>query len=170
MLRLHSIASLHGKTARRARDSHRSKRDRATGERNKMKLALRGLDFAGAALGLILALCSPAWPGGSSDEEPHDHDDGPRYFGFVKDAGGKVVPDAKVMAEIKGRGTVITRSDKVGTYKLPGFGKDIDPKNVIVSCSKDGYKQIRTFRRPPTGKGPVTAIETECTMQRMGSK
>ena len=65
---------------------------------------------------------------------------------------------------------MITRSDKVGTYKLPGFGKDIDPKNVIVSCSKDGYKQTRTFRRPPTGKGPVTAIETECTMQRMGSK
>ena len=136
-----------------------------------MKLALRRFDLAAVAgLGLILALYSPVWPGGSADEEPHDHDDGPRYFGFVKDASGKIVPDAKVTAEIKGRGSVITRSDKVGTYKLPGFGKDIDPKNVVVSCSKDGYKQIRTFRRPPASKTPQTAIETECTMQRVGAK
>ena len=136
-----------------------------------MKLISGRIDFlAGIALGLTLTMSTPVRSGGSSDEEPHDQDDGPRYFGFVKDASGKIVPDAKVTAEIKGRGTVITRSDKVGTYKLPGFGKDIDPKNVIVSCSKDGYKQTRTFRRPPTGKGPVTAIETECTMQRLGAK
>jgi hypothetical protein len=136
-----------------------------------MKLISGRIGFVvGVALGLTLTMSTPARSGGSSDEEPHDHDDGPRYFGFVKDASGKIVPDAKVTAEIKGRGTVITRSDKVGTYKLPGFGKDIDPKNVIVSCSKDGYKQIRTFRRPPSGKAPVTAIETECTMQRVGTK
>ena len=136
-----------------------------------MKVALRRPDFAAAAgLGLILALYSPVWSGGSSDEEPHDHDDGPRYFGFVKDANGKIVPDAKVTADVKGLGAVITRSDKVGTYKLPGFGKQIDPKNVTISCSKDGYQQIRTFRRPPAAKTPQTAIETECTMQRVGAK
>lgn len=136
-----------------------------------MKVALRRRDFAAAAgLGLILALYNPVWPGGSSDEEPHDHDDGPRYFGFVKDANGKIVPDAKVTADVKGLGAVITRSDKVGTYKLPGFGKQIDPKNVTISCSKDGYQQIRTFRRPPAAKTPQTAIETECTMQRVGAK
>jgi hypothetical protein len=136
-----------------------------------MKLISGRIGFlAGIALGLTLTMSTPAWSGGSSDEEPHDHDDGPRYFGFVKDSNGRIVPDAKVTAEIKGRGTVITRSDKVGTYKLPGFGKDIDPKNVIVSCSKDGYKQIRTFRRPPASKTPQTAIETECTMQRVGAK
>jgi len=135
-----------------------------------MKPAFRRLSFAAPALGLILALYSPAWSGGSGDEEPHDHDDGPRYFGFVKDASGKIVPDAKVTAEVKGLGSVITRSDKVGTYKLPGFGKQIDPKNVTISCSKDGYQQIRTFRRPPATKTPQTAIETECTMQRVGAK
>jgi hypothetical protein len=136
-----------------------------------MKLISGRIGFVvGVALGLTLTMSTPARSGGSSDEEPHDHDDGPRYFGFVKDASGKIVTDAKVTAEIIGRGTVITRSDKVGTYKLPGFGKDIDPKNVIVSCSKDGYKQIRTFRRPSSGKGPVTAIETECTMQRVVTK
>jgi hypothetical protein len=137
-----------------------------------MKLAIKRIGLAaGIALGLMLTTSTPVRPGGSGDEGPDDHqDNGPSYFGFVKDAAGKIIPDAKVTAEIKGRGTVITRSDKVGTYKLPGFGKEIDPKNVIVSCNKEGYKQLRTFRRPPTGKGPVTAIETECTMQRIGAK
>jgi hypothetical protein len=122
------------------------------------------------ALGLTLTISNPAWSGGSGDEDSHDQDDGPRYFGFVKDASGKIVPDAKVTAEVKGLGSVIARSDKLGTYKLPGFGKQIDPKNVTISCSKDGYQQIRTFRRPPATKTPQTAIETECTMQRVGAK
>ena len=123
----------------------------------------------GTALGLMLTMSTPVWPGGSGDEGPDDHqDNGPSYFGFVKDANGKIVPDAKVTAEIKGRGSVVTRSDKVGTYKLPGFGKEIDPKNVLISCSKDGYRQIRTFRRTQPGKAAVAAVvETECTLERV---
>jgi len=78
---------------------------------------------AAALLVVILVVYQPAWAGG--DAENHDHqDDGPSYFGFIKDASGRTVPDAKVTAEIKGRGSVVTRSDKVGIYKLPGFGKD----------------------------------------------
>jgi hypothetical protein len=111
------------------------------------------------------------WPGGSGDEGPDDHqDNGPSYFGFVKDTSGKIIPDAKVVAEIKGRGSVVTRSDKLGTYKLPGFGTQISPANVIISCSKEGFKQVRIFRRTQLGKTPVTAVETECTMQRVGAK
>ena len=125
---------------------------------------------AAALLVVILVVYQPAWSGGDADNHDH-HDDGPSYFGFIKDASGRTVPDAKVTAEIKGRGSVVTRSDKVGIYKLPGFGKDMSPNNVIISCSKDGYRQIRTFRRPPPpGKGPVPAVETECTLQRVGPK
>jgi len=70
-----------------------------------MTLAFRRLDFAAAAtLGLILAIYGAAWPGGSSKDEPHDHDDGPRYFGFVKDANGRIVPDAKVRRRSKAGG------------------------------------------------------------------
>ena len=65
-----------------------------------MKLISGRIGFVvGVALGLTLTMSTPARSGGSSDEEPHDHDDGPRYFGFVKDASGKIVPDAKVTAE-----------------------------------------------------------------------
>ena len=126
---------------------------------------------AATALGLILAMVTSVWPGGSSDEGPDAHqDNGPSYFGFVKETGGKVISDAKVTAEIKGRGSVITRSDKLGTYKLPGFGKEVSPANVTISCSKDGYRQSRTLTRTPLAKKPLVAIEIECTMQRVGAK
>lgn len=118
--------------------------------------------------GLALAIPQSASPGGNDDSLPQDHhDDGPSYFGFVKDSSGKTIPDAKVTAEIKGRGTVITRTNATGLYKLPGFGKEVAAANVIISCSKDGYRQSRVFRRMPPGKKPVSAIETECTMQRI---
>jgi hypothetical protein len=137
-----------------------------------MKLASERRRFAAViALALTLAMCPPVWSGGNDDIGPEDHhDDGPSYFGFVKDTSGKIVPDAKVTAEIKGRGSVVTRSDKLGTYKLPGFGKEITPNNVIISCSKDGYKQARILRRTPPGKKPLVAIETECTLQRVSAK
>jgi len=122
-------------------------------------------------LGCALITFTPAWPGGDAgDADDHSHDDGPRFFGFIKDTSGKIVPDAKVTAEVKGLGSVVTRSDKLGTYKMPGFGKHISPNNITISCSKDGYKQSRTLRRTAPGKNPVTAIEIECTMQRVGAK
>ena len=121
-------------------------------------------------LGFALITFTPGWPGGDAGDHDHSDDDGPRFFGFVKETSGRIVPDAKVTAEIKGLGSVVTRSDKLGTYKLPGFGKHISPNNITISCSKDGYKQTRSLRRTAPGKDPVTAIETECTMQRVGAK
>jgi hypothetical protein len=136
-----------------------------------MKVERRNLLCAAVAVGLIFVAALPVWAGGSGDEGPFDYKDiGPSYFGFVKDTSGKIVPDAKVTADIKGRGAVITRSDKLGTYKLPGFGKEIPPDNVSISCSKEGYRQTRVLRRTPSSKQPVTAIETECTMQRVTAK
>jgi len=120
---------------------------------------------------LLLGIVGTAWAGGSNDEGPDDHQDaGLSYFGFVKDTTGKVIADAKVTAEIKGLGSVIARTNATGAYKLPGFGKDISPKNVTISCSKEGYKQTRSFTRTPLNKKPLTAIEIECTMQRVAAK
>ena len=55
---------------------------------------------------------------------------------------------------------MVTRSDKLGTYKLPGFGKHISPNNITISCSKDGYKQTRTLRR--TAPGPYRTRCHDC--------
>ena len=123
-------------------------------------LALSGAALSGAAL-------SCAWAGGSSFGEDEDtEDEGPSYFGFVRDTGGDTVPDAKVTVSVKDRGGVVTRTDALGTYKVPGFGKEIDPNNVQIACEKEGYKQVNTFRRTAPGGDPKIPIETECTLQR----
>ena len=54
--------------------------------------------------------------------------------------------------------------------KLPGFGKELSPDKITISCSKDGFKQTRAFTRTPLNKKPLTAIEIECTMQRIATK
>ncbi|MSP41251.1 MAG: carboxypeptidase regulatory-like domain-containing protein [Deltaproteobacteria bacterium] len=123
------------------------------------------------ALVFTLLTSTPVWPGGSDDEAPDAHQDhGPNYFGFVKDTTGKAVPDAKVTAEIKGKGSVIARTNAAGAYKLPGFGKEIQPANVLISCAKDGYKQARVLTRTPLNKKPLIAVEIECTLQKVGTK
>lgn len=137
-----------------------------------MNSLLQRCHFALAiATALLLFNLSQVWAGGSDDDAPDAHqDNGPNYFGFVKDTGGKTIADAKITAEIKGKGTVIARTNATGAYKLPGFGKDIPPNNVVISCSKDGYKQTRSFTRTPLNKKPLTAIEIECTLQKLAGK
>ena len=116
----------------------------------------------------LLTMSSPAWAGGSDAEAPDaPQDNGPSYFGFVKDQSGKRVADAKGTAEIKGRGSVITRTNGAGIYKLPGFGKEITANNVAISCTKEGYKHTRSITRSAPSKTPLSAIEVLCTMQRI---
>jgi hypothetical protein len=126
------------------------------------------VSLASAVVAMTCALSTALWAGGSGfgDDDDSSEDEGPAYFGFVKDTNGATMPDAKVTVAVKERGGVVTRTDALGAYKVPGFGKEIDPKDVEVSCEKEGYKQTRVLRRnlpPPDSKIP---IETECTLQR----
>lgn len=123
------------------------------------------LCIAVAAVGALSMRPVPVWAGGSSfDDDQDDADEGPAFFGFVRDTSGNSVTDAKVTVGIKNRGGVVTRTDALGTYRVPGFGKDVDTKDVDVSCEKEGYKQVKTFRRPSAPDAPI--VETECTLQR----
>ena len=136
-----------------------------------MKSLLAHIHFTLATtIGFMFLTLTPAWPGGSDEGPDVHHDDGPSYFGFVKDTSGKAIPDAKVTVAIKGLGSVITRTNAAGSYKLPGFGKELSPDKITISCSKDGFKQTRAFTRTPLNKKPLTAIEIECTMQRIATK
>ena len=111
---------------------------------------------------------SGAWAGGGINDprDEHNEDDGPSYFGFVRDARGAPIPVAKVTVKIKNGIAYVTHTDSLGVYKLRGLGKQINPDDVAVSCTKDGYRQTRVFRRPlPRGK-PVKAVETECRLER----
>ncbi len=117
----------------------------------------------------LAAASSSARAGGDAFGGPDEHnpDEGPAYFGFVKDAGGVPVRDAKVSASYKNNLTLVTRTGATGAYKVRGFKKGISPDDITISCSKEGYKQIRVFRYPPPKGRPVKSVETECRLQRV---
>lgn len=131
-----------------------------------MRLRPTGVSWL-ACLTLAVALASPAW--GGADADAHDENDpneGPPFWGFVKDERGVPVRDAKVSASNKNNNlTLVTRTTATGAYRVRGFTKDVKPDEVVISCSKDGYKQARVFRLP-LPKGPVKSVETECRLQR----
>jgi hypothetical protein len=120
-------------------------------------------------VGATCMLSTALWAGGAGfgDDDDFSEDEGPAYFGFVKDTNGATMPDAKVTVGVKGRGGVVTRTDMLGAYKVPGFGKEIDPAEVEITCDKAGFKQVKTLRRMRSPNAEVKIpIETECTMQR----
>jgi len=126
--------------------------------------------WRGAAIVFSCILSTAVWAGGSGfgDDDDAGEDEGPSYFGFVKDVNGSTIPDTKVTVAVKDRGGVVTRTDALGAYKVPGFGKEVEPNDVEISCEKQGYRQARILRRnlpPPDSRIPV---ETDCFMQRGG--
>jgi hypothetical protein len=121
-----------------------------------------------ACLAIAMATVLPDARGGADmtgDLEDH-HDEGPSYFGFVKDARGAPVADAKVTASIKNGLTLITRTTTTGMYKIGGMSKQVSPNDVTISCAKDGYRQTRIFRRTPPKADPSKPVETECRLER----
>jgi hypothetical protein len=124
---------------------------------------------ASMTIGVTCILSTALWAGGAGfgDDDDNSEEEGPSYFGFVKDTNGATVPDAKVTVWIKNRGGIVTRTDALGAYKVPGFGKDVDPQEVEIACDKQGYKQLRTLRRMRSPNAdPKIPVETECTLQR----
>jgi hypothetical protein len=105
--------------------------------------------------------------GGSLDEEDDAQNSGTPFFGFVKDFDrGGVLPDVKVTAQIKnGNASLVTRSDAQGHYRITGFGKDIDPDSVEISCAKDGYKLQKAARRKLSNDAGAP-MEVDCLMVR----
>ena len=113
----------------------------------------------------VLAAAGTARAGGIVfDDDNANVDEGPSYFGFVRDANGSAVPNAKVTAS-RDNAAFVTHSNVMGVYKLAGFGKNIDPNSIVISCAKDGYKQTDVVRRSAGGdsKDPV---EVDCTLQK----
>lgn len=111
-----------------------------------------------------LAMSATAWAGaGSLDEE---QEEGVPFFGFVKDSSGNTIPDARVTAEFKAGGaSLITRSDAAGAYNISAFNAETDPKEVVITCAKDGYRYVETVKRNPN----VVAgqpVEADCILAK----
>jgi hypothetical protein len=91
--------------------------------------------------------------------------DGPSFFGFVREVGGVGINDAKVTGDLNG-GALVTATDILGLYKLPGFGKTVNPDDVKISCAKAGYKQANVVRRPHAAGDMKDPIEVDCYLQK----
>ena len=131
--------------------------DRMTLDRVWLRVAL--------TLTIIIVLPSLALAGGTGfGDDDSDDDNGPSYFGFVREIDGPGIADAKVTAALKDRGALVTRTDIMGVYKIPGFGKDVDPKDITISCAKDGYKETSVDRRP--NSDPKDPVEIECYLHK----
>jgi hypothetical protein len=132
-----------------------------------MKTSERASLLLGLALLVPFAMASAAWAGGASldEDEEDDSNTGVSFFGFAKDLDrGGGVPDAKVSADIKNRNaSLVTRTDDQGHFKFSGFSKEIDPKDVEITCTKEGFKLQRTIRRQAAGDA-VSTVEVDCLM------
>ena len=76
------------------------------------------------------------------------------------------VADAKVTATLNAGGALVTRTNIMGVYKIPSFGKGVDPNNVTISCAKDGYAQTSVTRRSSAEGDSNDPIEVECYLKK----
>jgi hypothetical protein len=117
----------------------------------------------------LLAAATAARAGGQitfGDTTNTSANDGPPFFGFVRDAGGAAVGDARVTAAVKSGGALVTTSNSIGVYKISGFAKSIAPDDIVISCAKDGYKQANIVRRPNPPGDMTDPVEVDCYLQK----
>ncbi len=117
----------------------------------------------------MLAGLTAARAGGQmtfGDDTNTSANDGPPFFGFVRDASGSAVGDARVTATVKSGGALVTTSNSIGVYKIAGFAKSINPDDIVISCAKDGYKQANVLRRPNGSGDMKDPIEVDCVLQK----
>ena len=129
------------------------------------RLQLKPVAVIAVAAMVSLPVSARAGGTGLTDEDVASGADGPSFIGFVR-ANGIGVNDAKVTAELKG-GALVTATDVLGLYKIPGFGKGVNPDDVKISCAKDGYKQTNVVRRSHGSGDASTPIEVDCYLQKL---
>ena len=120
-----------------------------------------------AALMALLVCCAfaPAARAAGEMGDAKHKDEGIRFFGFVKDAAGKPIVEAKVTAQIKGGIKYVTHTGKNGMYSFGGFNKSVKPDDVTITCDKEKFQQAKVIRKTSAAGKAVKSIETECRMQ-----
>lgn len=121
--------------------------------------------------GIVLLVTTPAYANGRiffGDEKQISAANGAPFFGFVRDRGGKAIPEAQVILESKEAKTrLVLQTDKLGHFYFAGFRKEFDPKRVELDCGKRGYRLVEKRLQPPRGKPTAKSpIEVHCTLER----
>ena len=116
---------------------------------------------AAIAFAAVLGIALPAYGGGGGfgADDDDDANAGPPFLGLVQDDAGSNLVDARITVTIASmNSTLVLRSDTVGHFFVRGFDKSVDPKDVTISCSKDGYADATATTTPPAGNAPIQAI------------
>ena len=140
----------------------------------KMKslIGMGGVAVLGLAASTLVSL--PALANGGdffnelSESWGANADTGTPFFGWVRDSKGKPIARAIVTATVVGGvdGQAVTIiSDNLGHYKIPGLGKDINAKNILIECAKAGFRTVAQDRRVLRTM-PKAPIEVDCKMQQ----
>jgi hypothetical protein len=139
----------------------------------KSLIGMGGVALLGFAASAFLSL--PALANGGdffselSESWGANSDTGTPFFGWVRDAKGKPIARAIVTATVVGGadGQAVTIiSDNLGHYKIPGLGKEVNAKTVLIECAKAGYRTISQDKRVLRSL-PKAPIEVDCKMQPM---
>jgi len=114
----------------------------------------------------MLGFAGTAWAGGGgfgADDNDDNKDAGPPFFGVVQDKDGKAIPDAKITVTIaKSNSTLVLHADSQGHFFVRGFDKSINPNDVALGCSKDGYHDGAGVKS--AFGGGSSPIEVICTV------
>lgn len=135
-------------------------------KRNRITGLCAGVAIAAAMFGAAPALAN----GGDFFEELALHglqanpNMGSPYFGFVRDARGRGVNGATLVATVKTSGEVKTvRTNILGHYTLDGFDKTVKSEDVEISCEKEGFEQVRVERRVMEDR-TLQPVEANCSL------
>ena len=105
-----------------------------------------------------------AFAGGDEENGAPDPENGPSYFGFVRDKRGLGIAEASVVLKPKDGEAIVVKSNVLGLYRTH-ISKDSKPDDVAVSCEKNGFKQVSITRRKQAADAP--SVETSCTLERL---
>jgi hypothetical protein len=121
-----------------------------------------------ATLTASLAFAAPRFvcAGGGQSDLGMDTENGPAFFGFVRGDDGLGIAGADVTARLKSGDSVVTRTDLLGLYKIPGVGRSVTADDVTISCSKSGYTEASVVRRPRADADSKDPIEVECNLRK----
>ena len=121
-----------------------------------------------AALTATMAFAAPKLvrAGGGELDVYMDTNNGPAFFGFVREVDGPGVAGAKVSVTLKDGNSIVTSTDILGFYKIPGIGEGINADAVTISCDKSGYSETNVVRRTRADADSKDPIEIECYLQK----
>jgi hypothetical protein len=114
------------------------------------------------AFAVMLGPAISAYAGGGgfgADDDDTDANAGPPFLGLIQDDVGNNITDGRITVTIAAmNSTLVLRSDTVGHFFVRGFDKSVDPKDVKITCSKDGYADATAVTTPSAGNAPIQAI------------